>query len=398
MSEHPLADPGSKSSAQHVVARDYMPGGNTRTTVYVSPEPPYLLSGSSYEVTDLDGRQFIDLQNNYTALVHGHDHPAITAAGCEALRRGASFGMPTPAEVDLAMELSRRVPSAPHWRFANSGTEAVMYALRTARAFTGRREIVRFAGSFHGAYDDVLDPSPGLSRAMTSDVHVVDNANSRDFVALMRDRGDSIAAVILDFMPNRAGLIRVPKEFVELVVRETRAAKALFIADEIITFRLAPGGMQSTYGVTPDLTTLGKLIGGGLPVGAFGGRREIMAGLDPRRAKHMAHGGTFTANPVVMKMGLTALRILNTDAIDHINNLGNRLREQISHLGYQVNGEGSLLRIIGKSEQEDLWWRLYRAGVLICANGLMSVSTVMNEDVIDDIGERFKHALGRKNL
>jgi glutamate-1-semialdehyde 2,1-aminomutase len=145
------------------------------------------------------------------------------------------------------------------------------------------------------------------------------------------------------------------------------------------------GGLQSRYGLTPDLTTLGKVIGGGLPIGAFGGRREVMEHLDPNREGPVQHGGTFNANPVVMRMGVTALNALDATEVDRINALGDHLRAGLRQLGVDVSGVGSLLRLIGGERQDELWWRLYREGVLICANGLMAVSTAMDESIIEEI-------------
>jgi glutamate-1-semialdehyde 2,1-aminomutase len=366
-------------------ARRYMPGGNTRTTVHMPPRTPYLVSGERCWVTDNDGHHLIDLQNNYTALVHGHSHPEVTRAGQLALGSGASFGMPTPTEVEFAETLATRLPNAPHWRFTNSGTEAVMYAVRTARAFTGRAELIRFAGSYHGGYDQMLNPGPGIPDVTQAAVHVLPQADGAALRSLLQVRGDRVAAVILDLMPNRAGLRPASEAFVELVRRETADAGVLLIADEVITSRLSVGGLQSRYGLTPDLTTLGKVIGGGLPIGAFGGRREVMEHLDPNREGPVQHGGTFNANPVVMRMGVTALNALDATEVDRINALGDHLRAGLRQLGVDVSGVGSLLRLIGGERQDELWWRLYREGVLICANGLMAVSTAMDESIIEEI-------------
>jgi glutamate-1-semialdehyde 2,1-aminomutase len=381
------------SSALGERARRHMPGGNTRTTVYMRPQTPYLIRGEGCWVTDSDDRRLIDLQNNYTALVHGHCHPAVTEAGRFALGLGASFGMPTPTEIDFAEILATRLPGAPRWRFTNSGTEAVMYALRATRAFTGRGELVRFAGAYHGGYDQMLNSGPGIPDGMQPTVHVIAQGDSAALQALLRDRGEQIAAVIIDLMPNRAGLRPVSPEFVELARRETTAVGALLVFDEVITSRLAVGGMQARYAVEPDLTTLGKVIGGGLPIGAFGGRTEVMDCLDPLRVSAVQHGGTFNANPVVMRMGSAALNALDQPEIDRINALGDRLRAGLRQLGLEVTGVGSLLRLLGGDRHDELWWAFYNAGVLICANGLMAVSTAMDDGVIDEILVRSQSVL-----
>lgn len=380
-----MGDAGSlspNSAKARARARKCMPGGNTRTTVHVSPGPPYLVRGEGYVVTDADGHRLVDFQNNYTALVHGHSEPSITEAGQRALALGASFGLPTLAEVELAELLSARVPSAPRWRFTNSGTEAVMFALRAARAFTGRTGVVRFAGSYHGTYDDVMGPGPGI-RLDRGGGHVLPLADGPALQSVLRSNGDDIAAVVLDLMPNRSGLRPLPQSFVDLAVREADAAGALLIVDEVMSFRLRPGGFQEAYGLRPDLTSLGKVIGGGMPVGAFGGRVDVMNQLDPELPAPIQHGGTFNANPVVMQMGIASLNRLDTETIDRINDLGDRLRQGIGRTGFEITGSGSLVRILGQEHQAQIWWRLYRAGILTCVNGLMAVSTVMDEDVID---------------
>jgi glutamate-1-semialdehyde 2,1-aminomutase len=160
----------------------------------------------------------------------------------------------------------------------------------------------------------------------------------------------------------------------------------------VITFRLSYGGLQDEYDATPDLTTLGKVIGGGFPVGAFGGRLDIMNVFDPRGSDAVAHGGTFSANPVTMSAGLAAMRLLDRTEIQRINGLGDRLRRELQAAGYRVNGHGSVLRIVEDLDMTALWWRLYRSGVLIAQNGLMSISTAMNDATIDAVVEKFKEA------
>ena len=356
-------------------ARAHMPGGNTRTTVYVPPHPPYAVRGERHFVTDADGHTVIDLQANMSALVHGHSHPAIVAA--IDLRHGLSFGLPTESEVRLAEHLTGRVPALERVRFANSGTEAVLGAIRTARAVTGKDLILRFAGCYHGVGESVMD-----GRGVPPQATIV--VPWGDVDAFRAALSDEIAAVIVDLMPSRAGLQPASPEFVA-ALRDR--GDALLIVDEVITFRLGPGGLAPELGVMPDLVTLGKTIGGGLPVGAFGGREDVMAVLDPRAPDHLEHGGTFNANPVVMRAGLAGLELLDEPAIARINALGDALRERLRDAGYEVSGRGSLTRVFGAD-----WWRLYRAGVLIGHSGLTCISTTMDEATIEEVAERFEAA------
>jgi glutamate-1-semialdehyde 2,1-aminomutase len=332
---------------------------------------------------DVDGHRVIDLQNNYTALIHGHAYEPIVRAATAALSEGSAFGLPTGSEIELAECLASRVGWAERWRFANSGTEAVMMAVRAARAATGREGLVRFANCYHGSWDAVVRRgSHGVPAAAQRDVLTLALGDEEAFVAALDEHEGRLAAVLLDAMPNRAGLEPLPDSFVRLVREQTERRGIALVIDEVITFRLAPGGLHGLYGIEGDLITLGKMIGGGFPVGAVGGRAEFMDVFDPRRPDAVAHGGTFSANPVTMRAGLAGLEAFGSVAIDRINGLGDRLREGLVERGWSVTGQGSLLQI-GSQDPTGLWWRLYEAGVLIAGNGLVCVSTPMDERVIE---------------
>lgn len=366
-------------------AREALPGGNSRTTVFIAPHPPYAARGEGYRLTDVEGRVVIDLQNNYTSLIHGHAHPRIAAAAQAALANGASFGLPTESKIQLAEELFRRVSAGERWRFANSGTEAVMMAIRVARAATGRTAILRFAGAYHGSADAVVaHEAPGIPPGVAADV-IEAPVGDREALdqALERD-GARIAAVLFDAMPNRAGLRPASAEFVAHLRQATAAREILLIQDEVLTFRVAYGGLHSRYGITPDLVTLGKVIGGGFPVGAIGGRTDVMACFDPQGSDPVGHGGTFSANPVTMATGLASLELLTEPEIGRINRLGDHLRTALADQGWTVTGLGSLLRI-HCDQPEELWWRAYEAGAAIAVNGLACISTPMDDAVIDEV-------------
>lgn len=358
-------------------ARTVLPGGNTRTTVYVPPAAPYAAAGSGCVLTDADGHRLIDCNNNYTALVHGHAHPNIVAAASAVIATGTAFGLPTRWEVLLGETLRRRLPGMDLWRFANSGTEAVMMAVRLARAATGRDLVLRFKGSYHGTYDDVVDADrPGITGASASTTVVVPVDDAAAFTEAMDACGDRLACVLIDLMPNRAGLRPVSEPFARLVRARTREAGALLVVDEVITFRLASGGLQQRYGIAPDVTVLGKIIGGGFPVGAVGGRAEVMEVFDPGRQSSVSWGGTFSANPVSMAAGAAALDLYDAEAIERLNAAGDALRTRLTDAGLTAAGLGSLLRVFPTAEQ---WWELYRRRVLVSTNGLIAVSTAMTD-------------------
>jgi glutamate-1-semialdehyde 2,1-aminomutase len=367
-----------------------LPGGNSRTTLFVPPRPPYAVRGEGCRLIDVDGHEVVDLQNNYTALIHGHAHPVVTAAAVAAARDGASFGLPTALEVDLAEELSRRVPAGERWRFANSGTEAVMVAIRAARAYTGRDAILRFEGCYHGSYDAVVAAdAPGVPGAVAADVVVVPVGDRAAFDAALTEHGDRLAAVIFDAMPNRAGLRPAEPDLVRHVREATADRDVLLIQDEVLTFRVARGGLHSLYGIRPDLVTLGKVIGGGFPVGAVGGRADVMAVFDPQGPTPVGHGGTFSANPVTLAAGKAALDLLGDDEIGRLNALGDLLRARLDEQGWTVTGRGSLLRIHA-DDPPALWWRLYGEGVAIAVNGLACMSTPMDRQVVDQVARAFE--------
>jgi glutamate-1-semialdehyde 2,1-aminomutase len=376
----------SRSSELFAAAERVMPGGNTRTTLAIPPNPPYAARGEGCRVIDEDGHVVIDLQNNYSSLVHGHCHPLLVETASRAVAEGTCFGLPTRHDVALATRICERIPAIQRLRFTNSGSEAVMMAIRTARAVTGRDRLLRFADCYHGIYDAVIAADTrGVTDATRRDIVTCPVADADAFRAAVDEHGDQLAVVIIDLMPNRAGLRPLPASFVQLVRDETARRGILLCVDEVITLRLETGGLQQRYGLTPDLVTLGKIIGGGFPIGAWGGSDEVMAQLDPRRPDSVPHAGTFSANPVAMRAGLAALDLLDADAITRINQLGDRVRRAAAAAGYDAAGSGSLFRLIDVFGDWALWWRLYRAGVLVATNGLCSVSTVMSDSDADAV-------------
>lgn len=383
-----IATTTSSTAALHQRALKVLPGGNTRSTLFVPPTPPYAAKGEGAYITDVDGHVVIDCNNNYTALIHGHRFEPIITAVQETLNFGTAFGLPTESEVDLATELTRRLPAAEQWRFVNSGTEAVMQAVRIARAYTKRDLLVRFTGSYHGTSDAVVDTAaPGIPDSINDSVISVPVGDAVEYGRVIREHGTQIAAVILDLMPNRAGLTPADPDFVNLVRQTTEANGALLIFDEVITFRSGFGGLQERYAVGPDLTTLGKVIGGGFPVGAIGGNTEVMAVTNPAVPGTIAWGGTFSANPVTMSAGLAALNSYQRSDIEVLNSQGDALRAEIQKAGVKCSGLGSLIRIF-PDDMTATWWKAYHEGLLLGTNGLISLSTAMNVADIEHILQR----------
>ncbi|PJK18411.1 aspartate aminotransferase family protein [Mycolicibacterium goodii] len=376
-----------------------LPGGNTRATLFVAPHPPYAVRGKGAEVTDVDGHVVIDCNNNYTALIHGHADAEILDVARTVAAEGTAFGLPTRFEIEMAETLRDRTGGMAQWRFCNSGTEAVMMLIRAARAYTGRDIIIRFEGSYHGTYDAVVPPTAkGVPAALTNTVIEVPQGDIDAVERVLEKHRGQVAAVLIDLMPNRAGLKPASAEAVSRLDALVKRHDVLLAVDEVITFRLEYGGLHSRYGITPDLVSLGKVIGGGFPVGAVGGRAEVLSSFSPLTAGPVSWGGTFSANPVTMAAGLTALRRLTPAVIADLNARGDALRSRLSEAGVPANGSGSLVRLVF-SEPTRSWWALYRVGVLVGTNGLIALSTAMTDEHIATIGDAViaVHAENAKN-
>ncbi|WP_342723820.1 aspartate aminotransferase family protein [Bradyrhizobium sp. B097] len=320
---------------------------------------------------DVDGRRFLDLNCNFTTLIHGHAFAPVVEALTHQLQRGSCFANPTESEIELAELLCERIPQVHRIRFVNTGTEAVLFAIKAARAFTGRSKIAKLEGAYHGAYDwaevslaampdDWGDPdapsSTGVYRGMPAsvldDVVVLRFNDVESVRRLLLLHAQKLAAVILDPMPSRGGLIAPTPEFIAAVQDVARSSGILLIADEVLNLRQSFRGASVRYGLVPDLVTMGKIIGGGLPIGAIGGREDVMKMFDASAGQPLLpQGGTFSANPLSMTAGLVAMRHLDHAAFAHLEMLGNIVREgigqTISNRGVPlcVTGAASLFRI-----------------------------------------------------
>jgi glutamate-1-semialdehyde 2,1-aminomutase len=399
-----------------------IPGGNTRSLAFYPPYPLVISSGSGCRIRDADGNEFIDLLNNYTASVHGHALPAVNEAMSEQAALGTVFPAPSGLQAELAERIVGRVASVEQVRFANSGTEAVMMAVRGARAFTGREKIVKAEGGYNGMWEQVpiswpQDPyRAAMPEGVRELVRMVGYNDVGQLEAAMQEEGNEVAAIILEPVTG-TGVFAGTPEYFAAARRLADEHGALLICDEVITLRLGVGGFQEVLGVRPDLTTMGKIIGGGLPVGAFGGRADVMEIFDPRSPRHLHHSGTFNGNLMTMAAGCVSLDLLTRSEIERINALGERLAEGLRRslaerpdLHGVVNNCGSLLHVNLGTEGEVRKFSDLRPdspvaaafhlaaleeGVYFAPRGFMNTSTAMDEQVVDEALEACSRALDR---
>ena len=424
-----------RSAALHQAARKVMPGGDTRTVAFHAPYPLSVAEGQGCRIQDADGRTYIDLLNNYTSLIHGHGHPAVAEAVAAHLPHGTAFPAPNEAQTRLAGIIVDRVSSVDLVRFCNSGTEAVMNALRAARAFTGRDLIVKMEGGYHGTYDDVevsvhpdpRDPASGPDHAPTGVLGtrgvpanttanvVVTPLNDLDAAErLLRERGDDVAAVIVEPVMGSAGMLPADHAFLEALRALTLEHGALLIFDEVMSFRLEPGGVQEHYRVRPDLTTFAKIIGGGFPVGGFGGRASVMEQFDPLRPTPLWQSGTFNGNLITMVAGVAAMEDYPPSEVARINALGEHLRqglrETLGDAGIvaAITGYGSFAGVhlgvpevhtyrdaaaVDKGLARLLHLSLLLEGIYVAPRLMMCTSTAMKEATIDEVLAAFRRAV-----
>ena len=321
-----------------------MPGGNTRSVIHVPPFPLTIVRGEGARITDADGHEYVDLLGEYTAGLYGHSHPVIVEAIRAALDDGIVLGAPNRYETELARILCERFPSLELVRFCNSGTEANLLALSLARVVTGRDAVLVFDGGYHGG---VFFFGHGGSPLNAPFPFVVAQYNDATGAAgLIERHAHELAAVIVEPLQGSGGVIPGEPEFLHALRDATAAHDVLLVFDEVMTSRLSTGGLQQVHGIAPDLTTLGKYIGGGLAFGAFGGRAELMSRFDPTRAAALPHAGTFNNAVLTMAAGAAGLsRVYTADEVARLNALGDRLRDRLNAFGadFQATGYGSMV-------------------------------------------------------
>ena len=335
-----------KSQEFYAAATGSMPGGNTRTVLHYSPFPLTFVAAEGAHVTDADGHRLLDLMGEYTAGLYGHSDPTISNAVKDALDNGIVFGGPNPLEVEFAQAICARFPAIEKVRFCNSGTEANVYALSAARAFTGRDAVIVMKDGYHGG---VLYFGVDCPLNLPMPFHIVPFNDCEAAGDKIRELGQDLAAVIVEPMLGGGGCIPATEEFLTTLREQTDAVGAMLILDEVMTSRIAPGGLHGHHGIMPDMVTLGKYMGGGLTFGAFGGRADIMSRFDPREANAWPHAGTFNNNVLTMAAGLAGLtKVFTPAAVEALNAKGDYLRQRLQaaidrhDAPVQVTGMGSM--------------------------------------------------------
>lgn len=397
------------SAARAEAARAVLPGGNTRSVLHFDPFPIAFVRGEGATLTSADGEQYTDLLGEFTAGLYGHSEPRVIGAMRRALDDGLSFGGVNLLEARLAELVTARFPAMDLVRFTNSGTEANLMALALAVHTTGRRRIVVFRGGYHGGVLSFgATPSPVT---VPHDFMLADYNDIEGTRALLAST--DVAAVLVEPMLGSGGCIPASSAFLRMLREETTAQGALIVFDEVMTSRLGPGGLQVLEGIAPDLTTLGKYLGGGSSFGAFGGRADLMAAFDPGAEGALAHAGTFNNNVLSMAAGIAGLtEVLTDDALEALNARGDRLREALNAVAQQrgaaffTSGRGSMLVIHPGATPLDpaapltsaqaaarrlLFLDLLESGFWVASRGFLALSL----PVTDDDCDRFVAAFDR---
>lgn len=410
-----------------------MPGGNTRHMITFGPYLIFAESGKGCRLTDVDGNNYIDWVNNFSGQIHGHGAPFIMDAVRGQLERLTSCILPTEPEIELAEIIAERIQGIEQIRFANSGTEAVMVAIKGARAHTGRTRIAKCEGGYHGQYDLVeasFLPTPenwgppdhpsvtpfarGTPSCLLDSVTVIPFNETSISLRLLEESASDLATVIVDPIPARLGFTRATKEYLEMLRDFCTRNGTVLIFDEVFCHRVGYRGAQGLAGVIPDMTVLGKIIGGGFPVGAVGGKSDVMCVFDNLAGPlKVSHSGTYTANPITMAAGIASMKAMTPDAFDRLSRQGDRLRTGLTGklaeagLKMRANGLASMTSLqfftepirtyrefhssSGEnyiSRMQSLHRVLLNEGVLMATRGMMIGSTPMTDADIDETIER----------
>jgi glutamate-1-semialdehyde 2,1-aminomutase len=408
--------------------RRIFPSGITRATIDLNPSPLYIARGEGAYLIDVDGNRLLDLNNNFTTLIHGHGYLPVADAVADLLHRGTCFSNPTEHEIALAELLIDRIPAVEQIRFVNSGTEAVMFAVKAARAFTGRPGVARIEGAYHGAYDwaetgqgstplawgDAAAPRSvpaytGAPVSVADEVTVIRFNDIENLERRIAAVAPVLACILIDPMPSRAGLISPDPAFLKAVGDVGRKYGVLIIADEVLNFRQGFNGASARYGLTPDLVAAGKIIGGGFPIGAIGGRKDVMGVFSSDGGKPLLpQGGTFSANPVSMVAGRVSMEALTAESLADLEALGDLLRAGLEHeidrtgAAFCVTGAASLFRIHPKKQKPGDYREAYptadeavtmrqlsdhflERGILLPHGAAACLSTAMTKNEVDAV-------------
>ncbi len=411
------ANPASR--VLHETAARSLPGGNTRTVLFFDPYPLTFVRGAGQFLKDADGHEYLDFLGEYTAGLFGHSHPTIRTALDTALDGGISLGGHNRMEAEFSALVVERFPSIDLVRFTNSGTEANLMALSTARAVTGRNQIMVIDGGYHGGV--LYFAGGGSPINVPFDFLLAPYNNTAATLELMTRAGDDLAAVILEPMLGSGGCIPADPDYLRALRQATRDNGSLLIFDEVMTSRLAPGGLQERVDVMPDLTTLGKYIGGGMSFGAFGGRAELMARFDPRRPDAFPHAGTFNNNVLTMTAGCAVLRDIYTPQVaEDFNRRGDALRQRLNAVveaqgvNLQFTGLGSMMTLhphrhpvrcpadakLGAPGLIELFFfDLLEAGIYMARRGMINLSLPHTNSDCDQLVEAVEEfCINRRSL
>jgi glutamate-1-semialdehyde 2,1-aminomutase len=400
----------AESGRRYEELRRYLPGGDSRSTLFYPPYPAVLVRGEGCRVMDLDGNRLLDLTGNHSVLIHGYGAPGVMEAIRRQVEQGTCFAGPAEVQLHYARHLVERIRSLERVRFTNSGTEAVMMAVRGARRFTGRRKIAKLEGGYHGTSEDVMGSDH-------PDLLVLPADDAGAAVSLLERHAGDLAALLVEPVQGSAGMLALEPDYLRALRDATGRLGILLVFDEVVSLRLAYGGAEEHFGVTPDMTCLGKLIGGGLPLGAFGGREEIMALFDPSKGPPaIPHPGSYNANPVSLAAGLATMELLTRDAVARLNAMGDLVRGALAEafdeagLPATITGLGSLfgihladgpVRTIRDAARSDAALRhriflgLYDEGVLIDPRGVGTLSTAIGEPETEELGRALRVVLAR---
>lgn len=355
--------------------RAHLPGGETRTITFYRPYPVVMVRGEGPILTDVDGNRYVDVLNNYTSLVHGHAFPPIVEAIREAAAEGTAFPAPHPRQLELAELLTERYPAVERVRFTNSGTEAAILAARIARRATGRDRLLLFEGAYHGTGPEFLGERGDVVRVPFGEIAL----------------DDSIAAVFVEPFLGSGGVIEAGADFLRELQAEARRTGALFVLDEVQSLRNAYHGVHGELGLEPDLVLMGKIIGGGIAVGAVGGRRDVMELTAADRPDALLHAGTFNGNPLAAVAGVACLTALDEEAITTLNRRAAELAERIP---MPVRRSGSIMHV-DSPDPAALHLALLLEGAFAAPRGMLNLSTAMTDDRCDAVAEAYGRAVAR---